>query len=151
MSKTTTDKKKLALHWKIIIGMLLGVVWALISSSMGWSEFTIKWIDPFGIIFINLLKLIAVPLVLLSIISGISNLGNTVSLGKIGGKTLLLYIFTSFLAIGMGLLLVNIINPGGRIDQDSLIENRLSYEIWAKIGRASCRERAASRVRAVGG
>src|SRR5690554_6272633 len=95
MSKTTTDKKKLALHWKIIIGMLLGVIWALISSSIGWSEFTIKWIDPFGIIFINLLKLIAVPLVLLSIISGISNLGNTVSLGKIGGKTLLLYIFTS--------------------------------------------------------
>lgn len=131
MSKTTTNKKKLALHWKIIIGMLLGVIWALISSSMGWSEFTINWIDPFGIIFINLLKLIAVPLVLLSIISGISNLGNTVSLGKIGGKTLLLYIFTSFLAIGMGLLLVNIINPGGRIDQDSLIENRLSYEIWA--------------------
>src|SRR5690554_7763580 len=111
--------------------MLLGVIWALISSSIGWSEFTIKWIDPFGIIFINLLKLIAVPLVLLSIISGISNLGNTVSLGKIDGKTLLLYIFTSFLAIGMGLLLVNIINPGGRIDQDSLIENRLSYEIWA--------------------
>ncbi len=131
MSKTTSGKKKLALHWKIIIGMLLGVVWALISSTMGWSEFTINWIDPFGTIFINLLKLIAVPLVLLSIISGVSNLGDTVSLGKIGGKTLLIFISTSFLAIGTGLLLVNIINPGGRIDQDSLIENRLSYEIWA--------------------
>ncbi|HLW41747.1 MAG TPA: dicarboxylate/amino acid:cation symporter [Flavobacterium sp.] len=131
MSKTTSGKKKLALHWKIIIGMLLGVIWALISSTMGWSEFTINWIDPFGTIFINLLKLIAVPLVLLSIISGVSNLGDTVSLGKIGGKTLLIFISTSFLAIGTGLLLVNIINPGGRIDQDSLIENRLSYEIWA--------------------
>src|SRR5690554_6993702 len=126
MSKTTSGKKKLALHWKIIIGMLLGVIWALISSTMGWSEFTINWIDPFGTIFINLLKLIAVPLVLLSIISGVSNLGDTVSLGKIGGKTLLIFISTSFLAIGTGLLLVNIINPGGRIDQDSQSEEHTS-------------------------
>lgn len=132
MSKTTSEKKKLALHWKIVIGMLLGVIWALISSWMGWSKFTIDWIDPFGTIFINLLKLIAVPLVLFSIISGVANLGDTVSLGKMGGKTLGIFVITSFIAIGTGLLLVNTINPGGRIDQDSLIENRLSYEIWAQ-------------------
>nr|WP_298003018.1 dicarboxylate/amino acid:cation symporter [uncultured Flavobacterium sp.] len=131
MKKTNTEKKSLALHWKIIIGMILGVIWALISSYMGWSQFTIDWIDPFGTIFINLLKLIAVPLVLLSIISGVSNLGDTVSLGKIGGKTLLTFTITSFIAISTGLFLVNVINPGGRIDKDSLIENRLSYEIWA--------------------
>lgn len=131
MSKKNTEKKKLALHWKIIIGMVLGIIWALISSSMGWSQFTIDWIDPFGAIFINLLKLIAVPLVLLSIISGISNLGDTVSLGKLGGKTLLIFAMTSFFAISVGLILVNTINPGGRIDQASLIENRLNYELWA--------------------
>lgn len=131
MSKKNTEKKKLALHWKIIIGMVLGIIWALISSSMGWSQFTIDWIDPFGAIFINLLKLIAVPLVLLSIISGISNLGDTVSLGKLGGKTLLIFVMTSFFAISVGLILVNTINPGGRIDQASLIENRLNYELWA--------------------
>src|SRR5690554_6370718 len=131
MSKKNTEKKKLALHWKIIIGMVLGIIWALISSSMGWSQFTIDWIDPFGAIFINLLKLIAVPLVLLSIISGISNLGDTVSLGKLGGKTLLIFAMASFFAISVGLILVNTINPGGRIDPASLIENRLNYELWA--------------------
>ncbi len=61
--------KKLALHWKILIGMTLGVMWALVSSSMGWSQFTINWIDPFGTIFINLLKLIAIPLILASLIN----------------------------------------------------------------------------------
>ncbi len=129
--KNTKGKKKLALHWKIVIGMLLGVVWAVLSSSMGWSEFTIRWIDPFGTIFINLLKLIAVPLVLFSIISGIANLGDTVTLGKMGGKTFLMFILTSFLAIGIGLFLVNIIKPGSLIDQQSLIDNRISYEMWA--------------------
>ncbi|WP_334112091.1 dicarboxylate/amino acid:cation symporter [Paucihalobacter sp.] len=123
--------KKLALHWKIIIGMVLGIIWALVSSSLGWSAFTINWIDPFGTIFINLLKLIAVPLVLFSIISGVANIGDPSSLGRMGGKTLLIYLLTTVMAIGLGLLLVNIIKPGKLIDEQSRIDNRISYEIWA--------------------
>ncbi len=123
--------KKLALHWKIIIGMVLGVVWALLSSTMGWSAFTINWIDPFGTIFINLLKLIAVPLVLFSIISGVANIGDPKSLGRMGGKTLLIYLLTTVLAIGLGLVLVNTVKPGKLIDEQSRIDNRISYEIWA--------------------
>lgn len=123
--------KKLALHWKIIIGMVLGIIWALLSSHMGWSAFTINWIDPFGIIFINLLKLIAVPLVLFSIISGVANIGDPSSLGRMGGKTLILYIATTVLAISLGLLLVNVVKPGKLIDEDSRIDNRINYEIWA--------------------
>ncbi|WP_452222022.1 dicarboxylate/amino acid:cation symporter [Lacinutrix salivirga] len=123
--------KKLALHWKIIIGMVLGIIWALLSSSMGWSEFTINWIDPFGKIFINLLKLIAVPLVLFSIISGVANIGDPSSLGRMGGKTLGIYLLTTILAISFGLLLVNTIKPGKLIDEESRIDNRISYEIWA--------------------
>jgi len=123
--------KKLALHWKIIIGMVLGIIWALLSSSMGWSAFTINWIDPFGTIFINLLKLIAVPLVLFSIISGVANIGDPKSLGRMGGKTLLIYLTTTVLAIGIGLLLVNTVKPGKLIDEQSRIDNRISYEIWA--------------------
>jgi Na+/H+-dicarboxylate symporter len=123
--------KKLALHWKIIIGMVLGIIWALISSSMGWSSFTINWIDPFGTIFINLLKLIAVPLVLFSIISGVANIGDPSSLGRMGGKTLLIYLVTTILAISLGLLLVNTIKPGELIDKQSRIDNRINYEIWA--------------------
>ena len=123
--------KKLSLHWKIIIGLILGIVWALISSSLGWSSFTIDWIAPFGIIFINLLKLIAVPLVLVSIISGVANIGDPASLGRMGGKTLLIYLLTTMLAAGIGLTLVNIIQPGKLIDEQSRIDNRIGYEIWA--------------------
>ncbi|GGW64054.1 Na+/H+-dicarboxylate symporter [Winogradskyella epiphytica] len=123
--------KKIALHWKIIIGMVLGIIWALVSSSMGWSEFTINWIDPFGTIFINLLKLIAVPLVLFSIIGGVANIGDPKSLGRMGGKTLGIYLLTTIMAISLGLVLVNFIKPGELIDEQSRIDNRISYEIWA--------------------
>src|SRR5690554_6409943 len=97
--------KKLSLHWKIIIGLILGIVWALLSSSLGWSSFTIDWIAPFGTIFINLLKLIAVPLVLVSIINGVANIADPASLGRMGGKTLLIYLVTTFLSVRVGLLL----------------------------------------------
>lgn len=123
--------KKLALHWKIIIGLILGVIWALLSSSLGWSQFTIDWIAPFGTIFINLLKMIAVPLVLFSVISGVANIGDPSSLGRMGGKTLLAYLITTILAVSIGLTLVNIIKPGALVDEDSRIDNRISYEIWA--------------------
>lgn len=123
--------KKLPLHWKIIIGLFLGIVWALLSSKLGWSAFTIDWIAPFGTIFINLLKLIAVPLVLVSIISGVANIGDPASLGRMGGKTLLAYLLTTLFAVGLGLVLVNIMKPGKLIDEQSRIDNRISYEIWA--------------------
>jgi Na+/H+-dicarboxylate symporter len=123
--------KKLALHWKIIIGLVFGIIWALLSSQLGWSEFTIDWIAPFGKIFINLLKLIAVPLVLVSIISGVANIGDPKSLGRMGGKTLLAYLVTTLFAVSLGLLMVNTIKPGKLIDEQSRIDNRISYEIWA--------------------
>ncbi|MCK5907510.1 MAG: cation:dicarboxylase symporter family transporter, partial [Flavobacteriales bacterium] len=85
-------KKKLALHWQIVIGLVLGVIWALLSSKFGWSQFTLNWIDPFGQIFINLLKLIAVPLVLFSIIGGVTGIGDPEKLGRMGFKTLGLYL-----------------------------------------------------------
>ncbi|MDT8346411.1 MAG: dicarboxylate/amino acid:cation symporter [Flavobacteriaceae bacterium] len=122
---------KLALHWKILIGMLLGILWALFSGYFGFSQFTIRWIDPFGTIFINLLKLIAVPLVLFSIISGVANIGDSKSLGRMGGKTLGIYLITTVLAISLGLVLVNLVKPGKWIDDNTRIDNRISYELWA--------------------
>ncbi len=124
--------KKLALHWKIIIGLVLGVVFALTSSALGWSEFTINWIDPFGTIFINLLKLIAVPLVLFSIIKGIAGLHDTSKLGRLGAKTLGFYLVTTVLAVSVGLLLVNLINPGKKVDEQQRTDNRFAYELWAQ-------------------
>ncbi len=123
--------KKLPLHVKIMIGLIAGIIWAFASSAMGWNQFTIDWIDPFGQIFIRMLKYIAVPLVLFSIISGISGLKDMSKLGRMGGKTLGFYLVTTVTAVGIGLLLVNAIKPGGLVDEDSRIKNRLSYESWA--------------------
>ena len=58
------EKKSLPLHWQIIIGLVLGLLYSLVATLNGWTEFTADWITPFGKIFINALKLIAVPLVL---------------------------------------------------------------------------------------
>lgn len=123
--------KKLALHWKIIIGLVLGIIWAFAASYLGWNEFTNNWINPFGVIFIRSLKFIAVPLVLFSIIAGIGDLKDMSKLGRMGAKTLVLYLVTTVIAISVGLILVNVAKPGTHIDDEVRIKNRLSYESWA--------------------
>lgn len=124
--------KNLPLHVKIIIGLVAGVLYAFVSSALGWNEFTINWIDPFGTIFIRLLKFIAVPLVLFSIISGISGLSDISKLGRMGAKTMGFYLLTTVIAVGLGLLLVNTVKPGTHLDDDQRIKNRISYELWAE-------------------
>lgn len=123
--------KKIPLHVKIIIALVLGVIWAVISSIYGWSEFTKDWIGPFGTIFINVLKMIAVPLVLFSVIGGIHSLGGGASLGRLGIKTLGFYLVTTVFAITIGLSLVNLIRPGDFVGEENQILNRLKYEMWA--------------------
>ncbi len=118
---------KLALHWKILIGLALGIIWGLVSSQLGLSSFTIDWIKPFGTIFINLLKLIAVPLVIVSLIDGISNLKDISQLSKMGGRTIALYLSTTIIAISLGLLLVNIIQPGKSIEESKRFELQESF------------------------
>jgi Na+/H+-dicarboxylate symporter len=124
--------EKTALHWKIIIGLVLGVMFALVSSSLGLSRFTINWIDPFGTIFINLLKLIAVPLVLLSIIKGIAGLSDIGRLGRMGSKTVALFLSTTLVAVCLGLVMVNLLKPGNRVDDGQRMTNRIAYEVWAE-------------------
>jgi proton glutamate symport protein len=114
--------KKLALHWKILLGMLLGVVFALIMTNFDFGKpFIQNWIKPFGTIFINSLKLIAIPLILAALIKDISKLS------KMGGRTIGIYIVTTVLAVSIGLLLVNIINPGKQISESTRTELVESY------------------------
>lgn len=123
--------RKLALHWKILIAMLLGIVWAIISGAYNLNGFTGDWIDPFGTIFINCLKFIAVPLVLFSIITGVSGLGDPSKLGRMGFKTLGLYLITTVFSVSVGLIIVNTFKPGVQSNEQTKISHRLEYEVWA--------------------
>nr|WP_211356782.1 dicarboxylate/amino acid:cation symporter [Phaeodactylibacter luteus] len=124
--------KNLPLHWKIIIGLVAGIIYSLVSSALGWNEFTKDWIDPFGVIFIRLLKFIAVPLVLFSIIGGVAGLPDPSKLGRMGAKTLVAYVVTTVAAVTVGLVVVNLLQPGGYIDEGQRVKNRLKYELWAE-------------------
>lgn len=115
--------KKLALHWKILLGMALGVIFALLMVNFSFGRELIKdWIKPFGTIFINSLKLIAIPLILAALIKGVSDLRDISKLSKMGGKTIVTYIVTTVIAVSIGLVLVNIISPGDSISNKTRAE-----------------------------
>ena len=107
--------KKLALHWQIIIGLTLGLVYGIIAAGNGWGSFTSDWIAPFGTIFMSLLKLIAVPLVLASLITGVASLSDLKKLSRIGGKTIGIYVSTTAVAVTIGLVSVNVLQPGDKV------------------------------------
>ena len=115
--------KNLALHWKILIGMALGVVFALVMTNFDFGkEFIKDWIKPFGTIFINSLKLIAIPLILAALIKGVSDLKDISKLSKMGGRTIVIYIITTVIAVSIGLVLVNIVKPGNSISDKTRTE-----------------------------
>jgi Na+/H+-dicarboxylate symporter len=124
--------KKPALHWMILLGLLMGILWAILSAEMGWQKFTADWLAPWGDVFINILKLIALPLVFFSIVVGVASLTDLRKLGRIGGVTMGAYMFTTVLAVSLGLVLVNLVNPGKYASEDRLITNRISYEFWVE-------------------
>lgn len=111
---------KLALHWKILIGIGAGIATGITFSQFAWgAEFVVDWIKPFGTIFINLLKVIAIPLIVTSLITGIAGLKDMSTLSKMGGKTFLIYFSTTLIALFVGLLVVNIISPGSFISEET--------------------------------
>lgn len=117
---------KLALHWKILIGMVFGLVFGFVMKNLEMKGIVVDWIKPFGTIFINLLKMIAVPLIIVSLIVGLSDLKDIAKLSKLGGRTVVLYLFTTVTAVSIGLGLANLIKPGNYINDESrksLLEN----------------------------
>lgn len=126
--KANLIMKKLALHWQILLGMVFGVLFAFILIQFTWGkDIIVDWVKPFGTIFINLLKLIAVPLILASLIKGISDLKDISKLSKMGGRTIGLYVLTTILAVSIGLAIVNIIKPGSYISEQTRTELVASY------------------------
>lgn len=121
--------KKLALHWKIIIGMILGIAFGFIMNSVvGGKEFVIDWIAPFGKIFINLLKMIAVPLILASLIKGISDLKDISKIKSMGLRTIGIYVCTTLVAIIIGLGIVNLVKPGEGMPEETIAKIKETYQ-----------------------
>jgi Na+/H+-dicarboxylate symporter len=107
-----TKKKRLALHWQILIGIGLGIAAGILLCKIApyeqWSPY-VKWA---GDIFLRALQMIVIPLVFTSIALGVAGMGNSAALGRIAGKTILYYIVTTAIAAAIGLTLVNIVKPG---------------------------------------
>jgi len=134
--------KKLELHWKILIGMVLGLLFGYIMLQVdGGKDFVADWIKPLGTIFVKLLKLIAVPLILASLIKGISDLKDISKFKNIGLKTIGIYILTTVIAISIGLALVNVFQPGNGVSEETIAKLTETYSenssVKAKIAEAS--------------
>ncbi|MBU0766129.1 MAG: dicarboxylate/amino acid:cation symporter [Bacteroidetes bacterium] len=120
--------KNTPLFAKILAGMVLGVVWGFIAILAGFNEMTLNWISPWGVIFLNLLKLIAVPLIFVSLVKGVSSLTDITRLSRIGFKTIGLYLLSTVLAISVGLILVNFIQPGKTFPEEIRNDLMVRYE-----------------------
>lgn len=121
--------KKLALHWKILIGMILGIIFGFLMNSIsGGKEFVSDWVSPLGTIFINLLKLIAVPLILASLIKGIADLKDITKIKVMGLRTIGIYVGTTVIAIIIGLSIVNIVKPGTGMSPETITKIKNTYQ-----------------------
>ena len=115
-------------HWRILIALVLGLVYGVIAAYAGWGQFTSDWIAPFGAIFFRLLLLVAVPLVLASLVTGIASLSDLNKLSRIGGKTIAIYLATTLIALVIGLTLVNVMQPGRMVPDSVRVTLQESYQ-----------------------
>lgn len=106
-------KKKLGLPVKMGIGFGLGILLGLLLQITGWDPATVK---PFGDVFIRLIRMIVVPLVFVSLVSGAASMGNLGKLGRISVKTLAYYLATTGIAVFIGLMIANIFQPGAGLN-----------------------------------
>ena len=130
--KSKFNKTRIPLWIKIIIGMALGIIWGLFAVGVGLEEFTANWIKPWGNIFIKLLKLIAVPLIFVSLVKGITSITDMSKLGRIGFKTVGLYFITTVISVMLGLLVVNAVKPGKSFSEEKRSEFYSQYQNYIK-------------------
>ena len=117
--KNGESKQRLALHWQILIGMAVGLLFGWVAVMLGCQQLTIDWIKPFGTIFIRLLKMIAIPLIVASLIKGVSDLQDLSRLSSMGFQTIGLYLMTTVIAVVIGLVIVNVFQPGRSVSDET--------------------------------
>ncbi len=121
-------RKKIPLWIKILIGMIIGVVWGMTAVYFGFESFTTNWIKPWGTIFIKLLRLIAVPLIFVSLVKGITSITDISKLGRIGVKTITLYVITTIISVIIGLFVVNAVKPGHSFSEEKRSNFQTQYQ-----------------------
>jgi len=121
-------KIKMKLHWQILFGLLAGAVFGIFAAVNHLSGFTHDWITPFGTLFVNLLKLIAMPLVFASLVTGVASLSDVSKLSRMGGKTIGIYMLTTVFSITIGLVVVNVLKPGDSIPPQVSADLQASYQ-----------------------
>lgn len=119
--------KKIPLHIQIIAGIILGLIFGVIAVNAGWAQFTTFYVKPFGTIFVNLLKMIAIPMIVTSLIVGVTSLENVSKLSRMGGKTIGIFLATTVCAITIGVLLANVFRPGDGIPPETKAKLMASY------------------------
>jgi proton glutamate symport protein len=132
--------KKLAMHWRILLGILMGVLVGMLFTQFSWGgKFVQDWIKPFGTMFINALKMIAIPLIVVSLIKGVSDLKDITKLSKMGIRTFSIYVGTTVIAVCMGLIVVNWIQPGTFISDSTRTEMLESFggEVGTRLDQAA--------------
>jgi Na+/H+-dicarboxylate symporter len=122
LNRGEAHRKRVPLYAKILLGMGLGLGFGFLAMALHWENFVHDWVAPWGTIFMRLLKLIAVPLVLVSLIMGVINLKDIRNLSRIGLKTILIYICTTIIAVSIGLGMVGLIKPGKTFPKDKQTE-----------------------------
>ena len=120
--------KRWPMHIRILVGIGLGLAFGLCSSAAGWSSWVLDWVKPVGTVFVNLLKLVAIPLVLVSLVDGVTGLKDLRRLSSMGGRTLLIFLSTTVCAIIIGLLTVNLMRPGDYLSESKRDELRARFE-----------------------
>lgn len=133
LEKATSGKKKMAMHTKILLGLLIGAVAGILASLIfGAENEDLNWLinnitQPLGNLWLRLLLMIVVPLVFSALILGIAGLGNIKKLGRVGLKTLVYTLVISAISVFIGLTMVNLIEPGNRINADTAANLEAQY------------------------
>jgi len=137
-------RMKMKLHWQILIGLAAGVAFGIFAALNQMGDFTHDWVTPFGTLFVNLLKLIAMPLVFASLVTGIASLADVSKLSRMGGRTIGIYLLTTVISITIGLVVVNVLEPGKSLPPEVSADLQASY-VGELEGRADTIEQVRDR------
>ena len=128
MVTTRKSTKSLPLYIQIALGMVAGIIIGIVAVQINATRFVEDWIRPWGQLFIRLLQLIAVPLVFISLVKGVTGLKDISKFSRIGGKTIGIYLCTTVAAVLLGLAMGLVVQPGKLVDREKVAHIKENYE-----------------------